>query len=636
MRDEKQQIIYQAAEQRNEHNHGSNLSIILFFIGLLLFILAKTIYTKPIMFILALILSGYHIIYEGLSDTINSTIKYRKFKPNVHLLMTLSAIGALFIGEYSEAALLIIIFAGAHYLEDYASSRSNKEITNLLELNPTTARRILSDGSIEIVNVSDLVVGDKLRVLTGDQIATDGYVIEGTSAIDQSMITGESIPVEVSVDSEVFGGTINGLGTLTMVVSKDSNDTVFAKIIQLVSETQTNVSKTAAFIKRVEPVYVTIALILAPIFYLFGLYIFNWGANESFYRTMVFMIGVSPCALAVTDIPATLSAISNLAKHKVLFKGGSYLSNFSEVSAIAFDKTGTLTEGKPTVTDVYFTITDDSMIDKYINIIVAMEKSSNHPLANAIIEHFSNIQVEEIEVENIIGVGLESVVDNHKYNIGKPNSHRDTNEEISKLRDRYENEGKTTVFFSEDDVIVAVIAILDIPKESAIKTIDYFKQNNVKTVMITGDAEKTAKAIAKQLHIDEVIADVMPEDKSNIIEKLKIESGIVAMVGDGVNDAPALVTADIGFAMGSGTDIAIDAADAVLMVNDLNKITYTHQISQKLRKIVIQNIIFAMMIVLLLVVMNIFNVVDISSAVLIHEGSTLLVIMNGLRLLKSR
>ena len=618
-------------KHNHEHSHGSNSSVVLFFVGLALYIMGLTVYNKPIVFILAIVLSGYHIIYEGFADTINGTIETKKFKPNVHLLMTLSAFGAMIIKEYSEAALLILIFAGAHYLEDYASSKSNKEITNLLKLNPTTARRFNADGSIEIVDVSDLVIGDKLRVLNGDQIATDGIVIEGSSSIDQSAITGESIPVEVNVDSEVFGGTINGLGTFNMVVTKDSSETVFAKIIELVSQTQSNVSKTAAFIQRVEPTYVTIALLLTPVFFLVAYYGLSWTLYESFYRTMVFMIGVSPCALAVTDIPATLSAISNLAKQKVLFKGGSFLSNFSDVKVIAFDKTGTLTEGKPTVTNEYF-VNDNK--DEIIQLIVSMESASNHPLANAILTYYEEVEGLNIEVENITGVGLAATHQGSTYNIGKPKSFDDVKDDIIAIKDKYESEGKTVVYFSKDNEVQAVIAILDQPKESAKRALNYFKEQDIRTVMITGDARKTAEAIGRSLNVSEVIADVMPEDKSNIIERLRSDNSIVAMVGDGINDAPALVASDIGFAMGSGTDIAIDAADAVLMQNDLEKIAYTHRLSKRLRKIVIQNIIFAMSIVALLVTLNLTGNMDISLAVLIHEGSTLLVILNGLRLLR--
>lgn len=612
---------------------GGKLPIILFGLGVVSYILGLIYNKNPYLLLIAVILCGYEITAEGIIETVQNTIKNKKFSPNIHVLMAVGAIGAIMIKEYSEAALLMIIFTSAHLLEEYVEEKSKKEITSLLQMNPTSARLIMPDGSLKIVAVDELKIGDKLRVLNGDQVPTDGIILEGISSIDQSAITGESIPVEVEKESIVFGGTINGTGVLTMEVTKDSSDTVFAKIIQLVGQAQGNISNTAAFIKRLEPKYVTTALLIAPLFYFMGIYL-GWGKDESFYRTMVYLIGVSPCALAATDVPATLAAISNLAKSKVLFKGGSYLSNFGEVKAIAFDKTGTLTEGKPSVTDVLFIGEESQNLNLYTDIIYSMEHGSNHPLATAIIEHFSNGNLLEIEANNIVGVGLSSTYEGNDYSIGKPTSFKDVNESITSLKDDFENDGKTVVFFAKNNKVEGLIAIQDIPKSSAKASLAYFKENDIQTVMITGDAVLTGEAIGRKLGVDHVRADVLPEDKAEIIQKLKDKYGMVSMVGDGVNDAPALVTSDIGFAMGSGTDIAIEAADAVLMVNDLEKITYTHKVSKKLRKVVIQNIIFAMSVVLILTIINIVGIVDLSGAVLIHEGSTVLVVLSGLRMLK--
>src|SRR5699024_8840609 len=308
------------ARAHDDHEHGGMTAIVLFFISLASFIVALFLpkgMTQNILYTTTLVLSGYHIIIEGFADTITETYRRKKFLPNVHILMTLAAIGAIVIGEFREAALLILIFAGAHYLEDYAEGRSKREITNLLHLNPTQARRIKNDGDIEIVDVNQLRVGDHLSILNGDQIPTDGVVLSGASTVDEAAITGESIPIEKHEGDTLFGSTINGDGTLTMEVTKDSSETVFAKIVELVSQSQTNVSKTAKIIQRIEPTYVTTVLILAPVFFLAGLYLFSWSNYDSFYRTMVFLIAASPCALAVTDIPASLSAISNLAKRRV-------------------------------------------------------------------------------------------------------------------------------------------------------------------------------------------------------------------------------------------------------------------------------------------------------------------------------
>lgn len=628
----------QLANEQAYDRHGEKSAVILYFLGLLAFLIALFLGTGPTKIILnisALVLSGYHIIVEGFIDTFRQTVKRKKFTPNVHILMTLAAIGAVIIGEYREATLLILIFAGAHFLEHYAENKSNKEITNLLKINPTTGRRINADGEIEIVDVTELQIGDKLSILNGDQIPTDGIVISGNSTVDQSSITGESIPVDKNAGDMLYGSTINGTGTLIMEVTKDSSDTVIAKIIQLVSQTQNNISKTAAFIKRVEPIYVTTVILLTPIFYLVGLYLLHWTAYDSFYRTMIFLIATSPCALAATDIPATLSSISNLAKRGVLFKGGSYLSHLSELTAVAFDKTGTLTTGKPVVTETYFgnKVTDEQQIE-FEKIIVSMESKSNHPLAQAIINHYNFIEPMEIEVENIIGVGLIATFGELTYKIGKPSSYHVIPEDIIQQTEIFEQEGKTVVYFGTDEKVQALIAIQDIPKETSKEAIQYFKGQNIHTVMITGDAKRTGEAIGRQLEIEEVRGNVMPEEKATIISELKETYPVIAMLGDGVNDAPALVTADIGVAMGEGTDIAIDVADAVLMKNDLTKFAYTHKIAKKLRKIVWQNIIIALSVVLFLVIVNIIGKMNMTFAVIIHEGSTLVVILNGLRLLK--
>ncbi|CAM3587041.1 heavy metal translocating P-type ATPase [Erysipelothrix urinaevulpis] len=626
----------------SNHNHDHQsiglTSLQYFMLGLILFIVGlfmKNMTIKLVLNLLSIILAGHHIIFEGIEDTIQRTKEQKKFTPNIHLLMTVAAVGALILREYNEAALLILIFAGAHFLEDYAENKSKKEITSLLQMNPTTARRNTDNGEIEIVDVNDLKVGDILTVLNGDQVPTDGKVLTGNTSIDQSSITGESIPVEISVGDQVFGSTINGTGTITMEVTKASSDTVFAKIMELVSQTQTDVSQTAAFIQRLEPIYVNWVFILAPVFYLLGIYGFKWGHDISFYRTMVFLISAAPCALAATDIPATLSAISNLAKNGILFKGGSYLSNLSDLEAIAFDKTGTLTEGRPSVTNIKFVNEyNEQEIKHYEAMIASMERQSNHPLARAILSYLSSASELELEVENIIGVGLSAKYQDKDYLIGKPSSFTNTNQEINDYTKRYEREGNTVVYFAENNQIVALIAIKDKVKETAKTAIDYFKGNDIHTVMITGDATMTGEAIARELGIDEVQGNVLPENKSEIVKNLKETYGIVAMVGDGVNDAPALVMADIGIAMGEGTDIAIEVADAVLMKNDLKNIEITHKVSKRLRKIVIQNIIFAMAVVLFLVIGNVFGLMNMSGAVLIHEGSTLVVILNGLRMLK--
>jgi Cd2+/Zn2+-exporting ATPase len=621
----------------HHHSHGKS-PVVLFFTGFILFIagffLKENSLVQTLLFVGATFLSGYHIIIEGMTDTIQASKTKSTFVPNVHILMTLAAFGAMIIGKFEESALLILIFAGAHFLEEYAEGRSKREITNLLKMNPTEARLIQADGTIKTVDVAALKIGDKLQVRNGDQIATDGIILSGSTSIDESSINGESIPREKTVGDEVFGSTINGNGTFTMEVTKDSSDTVFAKILTLVNQSQNNLSKTATKIQKLEPRYVTIVLILVPLFILAGPFIFNWSWNESFYRGMVFLISASPCALAASAVPATLSGISNLAKRGVLFKGGSYLANLATIKAVAFDKTGTLTKGKPVVTDAYFLtnqteLTEQDCIDR----IVAMEKTANHPLANAILENFHAEEELDLSVENIIGKGLITTYNGATFQLGKPETFHAVASQIETHNQRYAKEGKTVVYFAENNQVIGLIAMMDVPNEEAKPVISYLKAQGIHTTMITGDAEQTGQAVGRQIGIDEVIGNVLPENKADIIAEQKARFGSVAMLGDGVNDAPALVTADIGVAMGDGTDVAIDVADAVLMQNDLTKFSYAHKTAKRLDRVVWQNIIFSMLIVLLLVTLNILGKMDITLGVVAHEGSTLLVILNGLRLL---
>ena len=618
------------------HSHGP-LPTILFFVGLALYLIALVVPMQPllknILYTISVFTSGYHIIFEGFAATIKDTKAKGKFTPNVHILMTFAAIGAMLIGDFAEAALLIVIFAGAHFLEDYAEGKSKREITNLLKLNPTEARLLQPDGSSKLVEVATLQIGDVLQVLNGDQVPTDGIILEGTTVIDESSINGESIPKEKTTGDEVFGSTINGQGSFTMEVTKDTGDTLFAKILQLVNQSQSNLTRTATKIQKFEPRYVTLVLILVPLFILSGPFIFGWDWQESFYRGMVFLTVASPCALAASAVPTTLSAISNLAKKGVLFKGGSFLSNLADVNAVAFDKTGTLTEGKPKVTDAYFV---DGVDERAImDIVVAMEQTANHPLAEAILSKYAATVTEQIalEVENRLGEGLVATHGGKTYQIGKPSIFTNVAEAISTHNHTYADAGKTVVYIAVDGEVIGLIAMMDIPNENAIHVIKYLQSQNIHTIMITGDAEKTGQAIGKMLGIDQVIGNVLPENKAEIITKLQKQYGIVAMLGDGVNDAPALVTADVGIAMGDGTDVAIDVADAVLMQNDLTNLSYAHRVADKMNKVTWQNIIFSMAVVVILIVLNIIGKMNLPFGIIVHEGSTLVVIFNGLRLL---
>ena len=625
----------EAASSCSHHHHHGKQPVILYVVGLVLYFIALLSplpeSLSNLLMLSAMVVAGYQVIFEGIGETITESIRLKKFWPNVHILMTLAAIGAVFLGDYDEGALLILIFSGAHFLEEYAEGRSKREITALLKMNPTKARLRQENGEYAMVEVETLKIGDQLKVLPGDQVPTDGVILEGSSTLNESSINGESMPQEKNVGAEVYGSTINGQGTFTMTVTKVASDTIFAKILTLVNQSQSRLSPTATKIKQIEPLYVKTVIAIVPLFILSGIVIFQWGWYPSFYRGMVLMISASPCALAASAIPASLSGISNLAKRGVLFKGGSYLANLADVQAVAFDKTGTLTQGNPAVTDVYFI--DETKASDWTKIIVSMENSANHPLAKAMLRHFDQVSPIALDVQNDIGKGLKTIYEGKEYKIGKQDFFANIASELLVQTERLTKQGKNVVFFGENDHVVGYLAMMDLPQPTALSVIDYLNTQGIQTVMITGDATLTGQAVGDLLGISQVKGNVLPEQKSTIITELQQQYGKTVMLGDGINDAPALVQADIGFAMGDGTDVAIDVADAVIMKNDLTRFKYAHQVSKKLDRIVWQNMIFSMLIVALLVVFNFFGKIEIGLGVFVHEGSTLVVILNGLRLL---
>ena len=616
------------------HNHDDSKAVILYIAGLILYIIGMVLHFigngfANILFILTLFLSGYHVTMEGVEDTIEKTKKKGKFQPNVHILMTLAAVGAVLIGNAEEGALLILIFAGAHFLEEYVEEKSRKSLTALLQMNPTQARLIQENGEVVVVEVASLKVGDTLEVLHGDQVPIDGVITKGLTSIDEATITGESMPRSKGEGDEVFASTVNISNRFEMQVTAASTDTVFAKIMKVVENAQHSMNKQATFIQKIEPIYVNIVLIIWPIFLLFGYFLMGWDLNTTLYRGMVYLIGVSPCALAASAVPATLAAMSRLSKMGILAKGGAAISQLQDLRVISFDKTGTLTKGTPELTDYWFE--DETMIPA----VVAMEKQSTHPLAQAVVQKFSEWTVlkEEIEVEVLVGQGVRSVVSGEEIQIVKPLDTTNRSAEVSSRMQEWASEGKTVVTVVKDNMIVGLMAFMDLPNEASKAVLDYFKSELVHTTMITGDSRETAEMIGMKLGVQEVVANVLPEEKLEKIQSQKERYGLTAMVGDGVNDAPALATADIGIAMGNGTDIAIETSDIVIMRNDLQKLVSAHKISKKLHRVILENMIFAMSVVVMLLVLNFFGLTNIGWGVVLHEGSTILVLLNGLRLL---
>ena len=596
---------------------------------LALFLESSVAWIANALFLLTIACIGKEVITEGIMDTIEETKHLKKFRPNVHLLMTLAALGAIFIGKFEEAAMLIVIFTIAHSLEEYVEKKSRKDMTQLLQLQPKVALKKMNHGHFEEVDASSLEIGDIIQVLNGSQISADGIIIEGMSSINQASVTGESIPVEKEVGSEVFAGTLNLTQTLLIKVTKKQQDSVLGKIITLVQEAGQSLTRTGSFLKKWEPVYVTIVLALFPVVLAIGILLLKWDFLTAFYRGMVYLIAVSPCALAASATPVTVAAISTLSRKGIFIKSGASLEKMSEVEAIAFDKTGTLTNGTPKV--VAKVMDKDREFELY-SILVSMEKKVNHPLAFAIVESGLAYRTYSLSVTPKVGIGLEATYRNHTYRIGKPSSFA-TLGKYTAIVEQWMNEGKTVVVLSEDHLVVGAVALLDTPKEEAKQVIDYFKEENIQTMLLTGDSIQTAEAIANELEVDEVRANVLPEEKANTLKEWSMKYPTIAMVGDGINDAPALVNAEVGIAMGKGTDVAMESSDIVLMNSQLDSLKTLHKVSKLMMTVTKQNLIFSLFIVIVLVLLNFLGWSDLTLGVILHEGSTVVVLLHALRLI---
>ena len=580
----------------------------------------------------AFIIGGYAKAKEGITETIANK------ELNVEMLMIFAAIGAAAIGYWTEGAILIFIFALSGALETYTMNRSNKEISALMKLQPEEAL-VIKDSKETVTPVANLKLDDIVLVRAGERIPADGTILKGSTAIDESAITGESIPVGKSGREEVYAGTVALDGTITIKITTRPNETLFQKIIQLVQSAQEEKSPSQLFIEKFEGTYVKVVLAIVAIMMFLPYFLFGWSLSESIYRAMILLVVASPCALVASIMPATLSAISNSARSGVLFKGGVHAENLSHIKAIAFDKTGTLTNGLPVVTDAYFH--PDFNKKEIIETVGAIEKESTHPLAKALVAYGENqltesSKIEVSEMKNRSGKGVSAFTNNSMWKIGKPDfvGKEQAEEFQNGISKKLAAQGKTVVFVKKNDQIAAVFALKDTVRKVTKKAIQLLKGHGIQTIMLTGDNEITAKAIAEEAGIDKYIANCLPEEKVQHVKALKESYKNVAMVGDGINDAPALASANTGIAMGGGTDVALETADIVLMKNDLSKITDAITLSGRMNKIVKQNIIFSLGVIVILILSNFFQVLDLPLGVIGHEGSTILVILNGLRLLK--
>ncbi|WP_336046190.1 heavy metal translocating P-type ATPase [Solibacillus ferritrahens] len=583
-----------------------------------------------IAYLTAFVIGGYAKAKEGIEDTIENK------SLNVEMLMILAAIGSAIIGYWMEGAILIFIFALSGALETYAMNKSHREISSLMELQPEEAWLVRGGFEPIKVSVKDLKVNDHILVKPGERIPADGKVFKGISTVDEAAITGESMPITKNIDDEVYAGTVNLNGVLTISVTKQSGETLFQKIITLVQSAQSEKSPSQQFIERFEGLYVKGVLIAVAIMMFLPHYLLGWDWTTTFYRAMVLLVVASPCALVASIMPATLSSISNGARNGILVKGGLHLEHLNTLRVLAVDKTGTLTQGTPAVTD--FIVREDLNKDDTLALIAGIEGQSNHPLAQAITSFAKQQNViipQNITIEDIPGYGIKAQYKEHHYTIGKPDFvGKDLAVSFSDgALQQLGNEGKTVVFLKDQNGIAALVALKDIVRDEAKKAVAALKELGIDVMMLTGDNEATAKTIANEAGVTNYVAECLPETKVEHIKQYKQSYGNVGMVGDGINDAPALATASVGIAMGGGTDVALETADVVLMKNDLSKIAYAVKLSRKMQRIVKQNIIFSLTVIAILIISNFFQAISLPLGVIGHEGSTILVILNGLRML---
>ena len=590
----------------------------------------------------AYLIGGYESAREGL------TTLFKEKELDVDLLMIVAAIGAaslgLWRGEYHliiDGAILILIFAISGALEGYAMQRTERSIRSLMSLTPDTAK-ILHQGREEEVPISQLKVGDEIVVKPGELIPTDGIILSGYSTLNQAAITGESLPVEKTVGAEVFAGTLNGYGALQIKVHKPAQSSLIVRVIRLVEQAKTEAPPSQEFIDRFEKGYAKVIVVAGILLATLPPFLWGWDWETTIYRALTFLVVASPCALMAAIMPTLLSGIANGARQGILFKNGAQLEKIGKVRAIAFDKTGTLTTGQVQVFQV-ISVSEYTQAD-VLKTAVSVESYSEHPIGKAIVQAASNLDwVGAVQVQAIPGQGIVGIAQEQQVIVGNAVFVQQyvTNlpEELREMAQSLEQEGKTVVWVAQGNrgaEVMGIIAIADEVRVEAAVTITRLKKLGIEQiVMLTGDNQETAYSIAKAVGIERVYAQLLPEDKLNVIRCLQQQYQTVAMVGDGINDAPALAQASVGIAMGiSGSDVALETADIVLMADRLEKIAVAIHLGRRSQSIVKQNIFVALGFIILLLVGNFLGNINLPIGVIGHEGSTVLVTLSGLRLLK--
>ncbi|MGB9979982.1 heavy metal translocating P-type ATPase [Methanobacterium sp.] len=582
---------------------------------------------SQILFLAVIAISGHEIIKSGIIGLLKGNF-------SMNLLMTIAVAVSFAIGSGAEGAVIIFLFYIAEFLEDYAGNRARKSIESLLKLAPDTATVKRNGKNIEL-NVNNIKVNDILIVKPGEKISLDGIVIDGVSTVNQAAITGESIPVTKTEGDNVFAATLNEEGYLEVKVTKKSDETVLSKIIKLVKDSQKKKSNTESFIERFAKYYTpSVVLIAAAIAtvppLVFGQPLYTW-----IYRALVLLVISCPCAFLLSTPVAMVSGITASTRNGVLIKGSKYVEEMKNISTIVFDKTGTLTEGKLEVTDVL--ALNNYSKNEILQIAGSLESRSKHPLAEAVIRYVEESDMDFKEVkgfESITGNGVKGKINGKTFYIGKKSIFKGNPDFPEELINKLQNEGKTAIILGNDEHILAVIGLMDKIRDLSKSTISGLKERNIKTVMLTGDNEGTAKAVSSRIGIDKYYAGLLPGDKVKIVDKLLDKGECVAMIGDGVNDAPALARANVGIAMGAaGSDVAIETADIALMQDDISKINYLIDLSRKTMSVVKQNVSAAILIQVALAAFAVFGFVSLWVAVTFGDvGLTLAVILNALKI----
>jgi len=597
-------------------------------------------------------------IFGGVFTFLSAGKDLLRGKFEIDFLMLFAAIGAAVLGKWGESALLLFLFSLGHALEHYAMKRARKSISALSDLAPPVALLKQNDGTLKEVHIEELKVNDIIVVKPNSKIAADGVVIKGSSPVNQAAITGESMPInkrpstnwqnennieKVLAEHRVFAGTINGNGALEIKVLRESKDSTLARLVYLVKEAETQKSPTQHLTDKFEKYYVPFVLIFVLLL-LFAFVVIDETFEQSFYRAMSVLIAASPCALAISTPSAVLAGIARSARQGVLIKGGRPLEDLGSVSAIAFDKTGTLTEGRPTLTHAipFGSVTKEHLLKAAI----AVEALSDHPLAAAIVaggrKELGDIDIPKAEnLKALIARGIQADWNGSVVHIGNRRLFEElTNqavpEEIDQKMAELEIGGHTAMIIHQDNEYLGIISAMDVARPEAISTLKALKKIGIKRmVMLTGDNQLVANAIAQHIGITDPLGDLLPEDKVTAIEKLKREEIGVAMVGDGVNDAPAMAQSTVGIAMGAaGSDVALETADIALMADKLDHLPFTIGLSRKAKLIIKQNLIISLGMVAILVPLTLMGTIEIGPAVVFHEGSTLIVVLNALRLLR--